>query len=81
MNAKALKLLGAAALFAVALFVNASINTDRGSQDVKLADLANATEANAECYDKTYTNNGRCGMTGNCYALSTPVNCDSTANW
>lgn len=49
MKRKVLKMLGVAALFAVAVFVNASVNTDKGSQDVKLADLVNATEANAEC--------------------------------
>jgi hypothetical protein len=81
MKAKALKLFGVAAIFAVALVVNASVSTEKSSQDVNLADLANVTEANGECYDKPSTNNGRCGMTGNCYALSSPVNCDSTANW
>lgn len=48
MNAK-VKLLGAAAIFAVAMFVNASVNTDKASQDVTLADLAYASDANAEC--------------------------------
>lgn len=63
------------------LTVNVSKAVTGESQDVNLFDLANATEANAECHDKPNTNNGRCGMTGNCYALSSPVNCDSTANW
>ncbi len=49
MKAKTLKLFGVAVIFAVALVVNASVNTENGTQDVNLADLANATEANAEC--------------------------------
>lgn len=59
MKAKALKLFGAAAIFAVALVVNASVNTENGSQDVNLADLANATEANAECVSGGFAS-GKC---------------------
>jgi len=62
MNAK-VKLLGAAAIFAVAMFVNASVNTDKASQDVTLADLAYASDANAEC-PKGTVKNGRCNATG-----------------
>lgn len=49
MKTKVLKMFGAAAVFAVAAFVSVSVSTDNGVQDVTLADLANATEANAEC--------------------------------
>lgn len=80
MKKNVLKLFGAAALFAVAMLVNASIND--GSQDVNLADLAQASDANAECYNKPYTNNGNCStLSGNCYAQKSPQDCDSTANW
>ncbi|MCD7933436.1 MAG: hypothetical protein LUH15_19930 [Tannerellaceae bacterium] len=82
MKTNVLKAIGVAAIFAVALCVNASINSGNDAQNVSLTELATATEANAECYDKTWTNNGRCSeLSGNCYALSSPVNCDSTANW
>lgn len=69
MKAKALKLFGAAAIFAVALVVNASVNTENGSQDVNLADLANATEANAECAPSTgASSDGYCyELSGNCF--------------
>lgn len=63
MRTKYLKFLGVAAFFAVALFVNASVNTDKSSQDVTLADLANATEANAECPPTSFKN-GRCNWLG-----------------
>lgn len=43
------KLLGAVAIFAIALGVNASIGMTNGSGDVALSDLVNASEANAEC--------------------------------
>lgn len=59
MKAKVLKMFGAAAIFAVALVVNASVNTENGSQDVNLADLANATEANAECVGGGFAS-GKC---------------------
>lgn len=81
MKAKALKLFGAAAIFAVALVVNASVNTENGSQDVNLADLANATEANAECPQSPF-NNGRCStLTGNCYWNTDYSQCDSNGSW
>ena len=67
MNAK-VKLLGAAAVFAVAMFVNASVNTDKASQDVTLADLAYASDANAECPPPT-VKNGRCNWSGTRCAL------------
>lgn len=63
MKTKALKFFGVAAMFAVALFVNASVNTDRDLQDVKLIDLANVTEANAECPTGSIQN-GRCNWSG-----------------
>lgn len=69
MKRKVLKMLGVAALFAVAVFVNASVNTDQGSQDVKLADLVNATEANAECPTGSMLN-GRCNWSGTRCALN-----------
>lgn len=80
MKKKLFKIAGLAVCLC-ALVINVSKAFSNETQDVNLLDLANATEANAECYNKPYTNNGRCGMTGNCYALSSPVNCDSTANW
>ena len=43
------KLLGAVAIFAIALGVNASIGMTNGSGDAALSDLVNANEANAEC--------------------------------
>lgn len=78
MKAKALKLFGAAAIFAVALVVNASVNTENGSQDVNLADLANATEANAECVSTSF-NNGSCGISNNCFwGRGENYDCDTT---
>lgn len=81
MNAK-VKLLGAAAVFAVAMFVNASVNTDKASQDVTLADLAYASDANAECPQSPF-NNGRCStLTGNCYwDWPDSHGCDSNGSW
>lgn len=59
MKTKSLRFLGAAAIFAAAMFVNASVGTDKSSQDVNLTDLANATEANAECVDGGFAS-GKC---------------------
>ena len=69
MKTKDLKFFGVAAMFAVAMFVSASVNTDKGSQDVTLADLANATEANAECAPSTgASSDGYCyELSGNCF--------------
>lgn len=69
MRTKTLKFFGVAAMFAVALFVNASVNTDGSSQDVKLADLASVTEANAECPpSESYSSDGYCyELSGNCF--------------
>lgn len=82
MKTKGLKFFGVAAMFAVAMFVNASVNTDKGSQDVTLADLANATEANAECAQSPF-GNGRCSsLTGNCYwDWPDYQDCDSNGSW
>lgn len=78
MKAKALKFFGVAVIFAAALVVNASVNTEKDSQDVNLVDLVNATEANAEC-QSTPINNGRCGsLTGNCYWNTSELDCDTT---
>lgn len=80
MKTKGLKFFGVAAMFAVAMFVNASVNTDKDSQDVNLADLANATEANAECVSTSF-NNGSCGISNNCFwgrGDSSNYNCDTT---
>lgn len=78
MKAKVLKMFGAAAIFAVALVVNASVNTENGSQDVNLADLANATEANAECVGSSF-NNGSCGISNNCFwGRGEDYDCDTT---
>lgn len=69
MKTKGLKFFGVAAMFAVAMFVSASVNTDKGSQDVTLADLANATEANAECAPTwDGASDGYCyELSGNCF--------------
>lgn len=48
------KLLGAVAIFAIALGVNASIGMTNGSGDAALSDLVNANEANAECAPYTF---------------------------
>lgn len=80
MRTKYLKFLGVAAFFAVALFVNASVNTDKGSQDVTLTDLANATEANAECPSSSF-NNGKCGISNICFwgrGDASGYDCDTT---
>ncbi len=55
-----MKIFGVAAMFAVAMFVNASVGTDKDSQDVSIVDLANATEANAECQPYDGIVSGRC---------------------
>ncbi len=78
MKAKTLKLFGVAVIFAVALVVNASVNTENGTQDVNLADLANATEANAECVSTSF-NNGSCGISNNCFwGRGESYDCDTT---
>lgn len=59
MKAKALKFFGVAVIFAAALVVNASVNTEKDSQDVNLVDLVNATEANAECQSGGFAS-GKC---------------------
>ena len=53
------KLLGAVAIFAIALGVNASIGMTNGSGDAALSDLVNANEANAECAPYTFAH-GHC---------------------
>lgn len=53
------KLLGAVAIFAIALGVNASIGMTNGSGDAALSDLVNANEANAECAPYTLAH-GHC---------------------
>lgn len=80
MKTKGLKFFGVAAMFAVAMFVSASVNTDKGSQDVTLADLANATEANAECASSSF-NNGKCGISNVCFwgrGDAADYDCDTT---
>ena len=52
-------LLGAVAIFAIALGVNASIGMTNGSGDAALSDLVNANEANAECAPYTFAH-GHC---------------------
>lgn len=77
MKTKALKFFGVAAIFAVAMFMNASVNTDKGSQDVDLTDLVNSTEANAECAGGI--NNGSCGISNNCFwNRGNSYDCDTT---
>lgn len=49
MKTKVKSCIGAVAIFAIALGVNASIGMTNGSGDVALSDLVNASEANAEC--------------------------------
>lgn len=60
MKVKTLKLMGTAAFFAVAMFVNASLSTGDRAQDVSLLDLAGASEANAECVSGGSLDFGRC---------------------
>lgn len=68
MKANFLKLFGATVFFAVALCVSASVNVGESS-DVTLADLANTTEANAECKPaSSWSSDGYCyELSGNCY--------------
>lgn len=67
------KLLGAVAIFAIALGVNASIGMTNGSGDVALSDLVNASEANAECPS--------CGLNNICFwgrGDASDYDCDTT---
>lgn len=76
-------MLGAVAIFAIALGVNASIGMTNGSRDVALSDLVNASEANAECVSKDGLNNGRCNdFTKRCVLNPFPEdqNCDFYSN-
>lgn len=70
----------ALALFALAVNVSKAVNGE--SQDVNLFDLANATEANAEC-PPTSIGNGRCSsLTGNCYwDWPDHTECDTSGHW
>lgn len=63
---KILGILGVA-MIAAAMFVNT--NANNAGNNVDLAGLLSINTANAECVPG-YTpewNNGRCGLTGNCY--------------
>lgn len=55
------------AMIAAAMFLNT--NTNNTGNNVDLASLLSINTANAECvpgYSPEW-NNGRCGLTGNCY--------------
>lgn len=55
------------AVFATAMFLNTNVNIVESNVD--LASLLTINTANAECvpgYSPEW-NNGRCGLTGNCY--------------
>jgi hypothetical protein len=73
------KITGAAACMA-ALLVNVSLTKNESSKDINLTGISIATDANAECdTSNPILFNGNCSdLTGNCYALKDPYNCDSS---
>ncbi|MDD4590167.1 MAG: hypothetical protein PHG06_07030 [Parabacteroides sp.] len=79
MNKKVLKRIGVATLFVVVAFLNVSLNGEKKSQDVKLVNLANGIEANAECVNSPSSNNGNCGISNVCFwGRGDVYNCDTT---
>lgn len=72
------KIFSVLAIFAVAMGVNASLKSSNSSKDVSLSNLVNASNANAECVSTSF-NNGRCGISNNCFWGSGSVyDCDTT---
>lgn len=67
------------AMIAAAMFLNT--NTNNAGNNVDLASLLSINTANAECVPG-YTpewNNGRCGLTGNCYWTFNSADADCNA--
>lgn len=73
-----MKLFSALAIFAVAMGVNASLKSSNSSENVSLSNLVNASSANAECVSTSF-NNGRCGISNNCFwGSGNNYDCDTT---
>ena len=82
MKTKVLKVIGIVTCLVAALFVNANIETNKGTKDVDLTKLVTTTEANAECIPAGFKelNNGRCSLMNNCFwdPNSKNADCDYT---